>query len=99
VPYLNGYKIVLKIGNPLSVSYSGFTAKIKWAKKYDYNQYAAESYDAWQKSVQEKEVSFTDDLERGTWNKIELIVTPATAEQLGYVNLSLSTNTVRMYEK
>jgi len=99
VPYLNGYKLLLKIGNPLSVSYSGFKAKVRWAKSYDYKQYTTESYDAWQKSIQEKEISFTDVLERGTWNKIDLIVTPATAEQLGFVSLSISTDTVRMYEK
>ena len=92
-------KIPLKIGNPLSVSFSGFKVKIKWAKAYDYKQYEAESYGEWQKSIQEKEISFTDMLEKGTWNKIELILNPATADQLGWVNVTLNTNTVRMYEK
>ena len=98
-PYLNGYKVTLKIGNPLSVSFSGFKATVKWGKTYDYKQYTSESYDAWQKALQEKQISFADVLERGTWNKVELVLAPATAEQLGYVNVSLSTNTVRMYEK
>lgn len=99
VPYLNGYKIPLKIGNPLSVAFSGFKAKVRWAKAYDYKQYTPESYEAWQKSIQEKEILFTDVVEKGTWNKVEMILSPATAEQLGFVTLSLSTNTVRMYEK
>jgi len=94
VPYLNGYKILLKIGNPLSVSYSGFTATIKWAKRYDNNQFTNDSYAEWQKSVQEKEISFPDVLEKGTWKKIELIVAPTTAEQLGYLKLSINTKTV-----
>jgi hypothetical protein len=94
VPYLNGYKILLKIGNPLTVSYSGFTAKIKWAKYYDTNQFSNDSYAAWQKSIQQKDISFPDVLEKGTWKKIELIVAPATAEQLGYLKLSINTKTV-----
>jgi len=99
VPYLNGYKILLKIGNPLSVSYSGFTAKIKWAKYYDSNQFTPDSYAAWQKSIQQKETSFPDVLEKGTWKKIELIVAPATAEQIGYLKLSINTKTVTVDAK
>jgi Protein of unknown function (DUF3251) len=99
VPYLNGYKLLLTIGNPLSASYAGFKAKVKWAKVYDYKQYSPASYEEWQKGVQEKEVPFTDVLESGSWNKIALIVTPATAEQLGYVTLSLTTNAVKLYGK
>jgi len=99
VPYLNGYTIRLNIGNPTSAGYAGFKAKISWAKAYDFTKYTKESYDEWQKSTQEKEISFTDVLEAGTWTPIELIVTPATAEQLGYVTLSLSTDTVRLRQK
>jgi hypothetical protein len=99
VPYLNGYKIVLKIANPLAVSYSGFTAKIKWAKYYDANQFTPDSYAAWQKSIQQKEASFPDILEKGTSKKIELIVAPATAEQIGYLKLSVNTKTVTMDAK
>jgi hypothetical protein len=94
VPYLNGYKISVKIENPLSVSYSGLSAKIKWAKYYDSNQFTPDSYAEWQKSIQQKETSFPDVLEKGTWKKIELIVAPATAEQLGYLKLSINTKTV-----
>ena len=99
VPYLNGYKIPLKIANPLSVSYSGFTAKIRWAKRYDTNQFTNDSYAAWQKSIREKEMSFPDVLEKGTSKKVELIVVPATAEELGYLKLSVNTKKVIMDTK
>jgi hypothetical protein len=99
VPYLNGYKILLKIANPLSVSYSGFKAKIKWAKYYDSNQFTPDSYAEWQKSVQQKETSFPDVLEKGASKKIEVIVAPATAEQLGYLKLSINTKTVTIDAK
>lgn len=94
VPYSNGYKISLKIANPLSVTYSGFAAKIKWAKRYDANQFTNDSWAAWQRSIQQKETSFTDVLEKGTAKKIELIVAPATADQIGYLKLSINTKAV-----
>ncbi|HLX84401.1 MAG TPA: DUF3251 domain-containing protein [Terriglobales bacterium] len=96
-PYLDGYKVGLSIGNPLSASFAGFTAKVKWGKKYDYTKYTSESFDEWQKGIQEKEVSFSNILQSGSWNKVELVLTPATAPQLGYVTLSITTNTVRLH--
>ena len=93
VPYQNGFKISLKVANPLSVSYSGLTAKIRWAKRYDTNQFTPDSYAAWQKSIREKNVSLPDVLEKGTSKKIELTVAPATAEEIGYVKLSINTKT------
>ncbi|MGA8271258.1 MAG: hypothetical protein WB919_06825, partial [Candidatus Sulfotelmatobacter sp.] len=97
--YQNGYKIPLKIANPLSVSYSGFTTKIKWATRYDTNQFTNDSYAAWQKSIQEKNTSYPDVLEKGASKKIELIVAPATAEQIGYLKLSINTKTVTVDAK
>jgi hypothetical protein len=99
LPYQNGFKIPIKIVNPLGVSYSGVTAKIKWATRYDTNQFTNDSYAAWQKSIQEKQASFPDVLEKGVAKKIELIVAPATAEQLGYLKLSIDTKTVTVDAK
>lgn len=96
VPYLTGYKLTLKIGNPSYASYSGFTAKVKWGKLY---KSGSESYADWDKALQEREVPFTDSLERGTWNTVDLIITPASAEQLEYLELSITTSTVELYEK
>lgn len=99
VPYLTGYKLSVKIANPLSLSYSGFTAKIKYAKSYDTNQFTLDSYAAWQKSIREKDIAMPDVLEKGTVKNIELIVAPMTAEQLGYVKLSIDTKTVTVDAK
>jgi hypothetical protein len=99
VPYQNGYKLSLKIANPLSVSYSGFSAKIRWAKAYDSNQFTNDSWAAWQKSVKQKETPFPDVLEKGASKQIELIVAPATAEEIGYLKLSINTKTVTIDTK
>jgi len=96
-PYLNGYKVKLKLGNPMYVDYSGFTAKIRWAKSYDFAHYTDASYKEWNSSVQEKEIPSTDVLHGGSWNSVELILTPATAEQLEFVNLSITASTLALF--
>ena len=44
------------------------------------------SFDEWTKSAQEKETSLTAVLDAGRWNNVELILAPATTEQLGVVD-------------
>jgi len=41
VPFLDGYKVVLNVGNPLEVTYSGFTLDVKWGPRYDYSKFSA----------------------------------------------------------
>jgi hypothetical protein len=99
VPYLNGYKLNLNIGNPSYASYSGAKVKVKWGKTYDAPKYTDKSFDEWQKSIQEKEITLTNVLDAGSWNTVEIILIPATTEQLGFVTLSMSTDTVRLIVK
>ena len=96
VPYLNGYKIRLKIGNPSAAAYSGVKLMVKWSTAYDSAKYTEASYNEWKKGLQEKEMSLVDTLEAGRWNSVELILAPATTEQLGVVTLSMSTDTLSL---
>jgi hypothetical protein len=98
-PYLTGYKLHLNIGNPLLVTYPGFKAKVKWSKAYDYSKFTSPSFEEWKKSVQEKEFDLPNSLSSGNWNPVELVLAPATPEQLGDVELSITTNIVRLYTK
>jgi hypothetical protein len=94
LPYLNGYKIQLKVGNPSYATYADYKLKIRWSKPYDWAKYTQASYDEWNKAVQEKEISFPGSLEPGTWNNVEVILAPVAADQLGYLMLSMETSTV-----
>ena len=95
-PYLNGYKITLNIGNPSVATYRGFTLHAKWSTAYDFSHYSAESYDKWSKSIQQKDISYTDALVSGVWNKVEVILAPVSRDGLGYLEISLDTNTVSL---
>lgn len=96
-PCLDGYKLILNIGNPSLVIYKGFTLTVKWGKKFnDKLPRQGKEYDEWEKSLQEKEMSFTEELKPGYWNRIELIISPAKLEQLGYLELSMDTNSLSL---
>jgi hypothetical protein len=97
VPYLNGYKIHLSIGNPSYATYKNYTLKVRWSKAYDWGKYTQTSYDEWNKRIQEKEISFPDSLEAGAWNGVDLILAPVNADQLEYLMLSMSTSTVSLH--
>ena len=96
ISYLDGYKIRLNIGNPSAAKYDGFKLKVKWSKGYDYSNFKTASYLRWQKAIREKEVSFTETLQPGIWNRVEMILSPAAADELGYLEVSLDTDTVSL---
>lgn len=95
--YLDGYKISLKIGNPSSAQYNGFKLKAKWNHTYNWDKYTAESYSKWDKATREKETSFIDSLNAGTWNKVDLILPATAADELGYFIVSMETDTIVLY--
>lgn len=95
VPYLDGYKVHLNIGNPSAARYTGFKLKMKWAKHLP-GDAGWDSYLEWLKAIKEKEVSFTEPLMPGTWNKIEVILSPASADELGYFDVSVETDIIEL---
>lgn len=94
-PYLDGYRIILNIGNPSYAAYKGFKLTANWNTVYkdglDFNQ--------WIKTERTKEVSFTESLEPGQWNRIELLLPATTGEQLGFFALSMDTSTISLRRK
>lgn len=82
-PYLDGYKLFLNIGNPSSVTYSGFALHVTWG---------------WG-DQQEKDFSFTQDLGPASWNKVELVIAPAKTEDLKLLSVSMTTDRVLLYTR
>lgn len=99
LPYLNGYKIRLSVGNPSNATYKDYKLTVKWNKAYDWGKYSQASYEEWNKAVQEKEISFPDSLQPGAWNSVDLILAPVSPDQLGYLTLSMSTSTLSLHTR
>lgn len=90
VQYLDGYKVVLNIGNPYAADFIGYKLKTRWGLRLE------KSLDKWEKSIREKETSFTEALLSGVWNRVEIILPATTADQLGFLEISLVTNLISL---
>ena len=101
-PYLDGVKVNLQIGNIQFASYSGFSLKISYGKrypKYDEKETSEEKRnkrEIYSKSKREKEESFTKVLRPATWNSVIVFLPDIKPTEFGYMNVSMVTNIVRM---
>ena len=100
-PYLDGQRVTLHIGNPLSVTYSGFKIKATWSTRMPKFNAAdksfAEKQKAWAVAKQQKEIALTQDLRPGAWNTVSFVVAPAKAEEFGYLEIGIETNQVKLF--
>jgi len=94
--YLDGYRVTLEIGNPSSATYRGFKLKVKWNAKYDWTKFTNDSYEKWHAAIKEKEISFTDILIPAKWNRVDLLLSSTSADQLGYFQISMQTDTISL---
>ena len=99
-PYLDGQKLTLNVGNPFLMTFSGFTLRVRYGPRPPATPpTAAEaliSQPAWEATLKTKDVPFTETLAPGTWTKVELALSPAKAEDLGYVDFKILTNQVSL---
>lgn len=95
-PFLDGYKLTLKIGNIQSIGYRGYTLKTSWGMKWDSS--GKQDYQQWRASLKTKEFKLTEHLAPGTWNRVELALAPAKAAEIGYVEIQMATDVVSMVQ-
>ncbi len=88
-PYLDGYVVTLHIGNPTSATYTGFTLHAQWGGVF------ATPSDT---MTQQRDIAFPNTLRPAAWNRVEVILTPATAEQMKSVFLSMETSQISLYK-
>lgn len=111
-PYLDGYKVKLRIGNPSLVKYSDFELVVTWGKrepnffemertkesKEDTEVYAEykTAHQDWEKSLRTKTCAFVQELKPGTWNKVSFDLAPAKAEEVAYIMITMQTKTISL---
>lgn len=91
-PFLDGYKIAMKIGNIQSIGYRGYTIKATWGSKWERDK----DYQKWKSSLKTKEVRMTEQLVPGAWNRMELTLAPAKAADIGHLEIEMVTDVVVM---
>ena len=85
-PYLDGYKVQLKVGNPLSVTFNGFVVRARWGPRYEKGQ----DYAAGQAATQEKNTSRVEKLIPGSFASVDIILPSTVAKNVGFLSVGIS---------
>lgn len=94
--YLNGYKVIISIGNISSAPFKGFELTMTWATA-EPSVANFEVWRRWYETRKTKTERYTQELVPGSWNQVEMILLPARSDELGHLRVSLETNTVSLY--
>lgn len=75
-PYLDGFTVYVRFGNPSSAGYSGVKGKVSWGRQFD----PAKDND--HNKLAEKEIDLNDTLGAGSWTLVKFKIAPAKAEDV-----------------
>jgi hypothetical protein len=90
-PYLDGVRVALKIGNPLSASFVGFVVSARWEKRRDFR--TTEGYKIWEKSFHTwMEKTFTDTLGAGSWTRVQMVLPNTPPAEFGSLQVKIETH-------
>lgn len=84
--YADGYKAIFNIGNPNYLIFNGIKVTVSWGTPYNTTM----NYGEWLKSLSTNTVEINKPLFPGMWNNIEVVLSPATPEQTGYIGVSIA---------
>ena len=106
--HADGVRLHKRIENLSSALAAGCELRLKWGTRspsLDDPQWKgrfaqwSEARDAWKQGLRERTVSIPDDLGLGVWTRITAALPDTKPEELGYLELSIDVQTVRMYTK
>lgn len=92
--YADGYKVSFFIGNPNVVNIKDLKLNIKYGKSF----VEGGNFKKWQDSLKSQIVTVDKVLLPGVWNKITIVLSPATASETGFISLSASVDGIYMSE-
>lgn len=93
-PYLDGYKVHLSIGNPYFVTYSDFKLIASWGPPLTNGA----EFTKWSAAQKNKTNEVTTPLYPGAWNAVELILAPATADELRNAQVAIELDKINLRE-
>lgn len=81
--FADGHKVTINIGNPNFAIFPDVNLKVRYNKS-DKN---ISNWIEWWDTVQSTEHKIKENLNPGTWNKVEIILSPSTEEQTGWIEI------------
>ncbi len=76
-------RVVLKVGNPSSITFKGFGLRARWGEKL-----ASGTQEEWAESLREGAFRFEESLRPGAWTTLVLVLKPAPTN-LGYLEVEI----------
>lgn len=89
-PYLDGFTVSMRIGNPTSANFSGMEATVKWGRKFDAQK--GEDFN----KISEKKITLKDFMPAGAWTTVKFNVGPATADGVRRIGFAPVFNSLQL---
>ena len=90
-PYLDGYKVKLRIGNMTNASFNGAKLSLGWGPPFDTNK-----PEEWANSQKTKEMTLTTKLLSGAFTDVEVTLTPAKPEDIKTFTVGFELNQLEL---
>lgn len=84
-PFANGVKIHMRIGNPQAMTYAGLDFKAEWINATPQGE-----------QTHNKDLSITNKILPNSWNKAEIVLSPAKVDEIKEVQLLVIANAVEL---
>lgn len=81
-PYLDGFKVKLRIGNLTSANFNGAKIAVSWGGAKDIFEQIVNDVEGGSKNRKKKEVSVTNQFPSGAFTDLEVVLTPAKPEEI-----------------
>lgn len=72
------------------MTFNGVKVQVQWGEAYTKDK----NPNDWINSLKSEEIEINKPLLPGVWNKVTVVLSPATANETGFISLSLVTNRV-----
>jgi len=91
-PYLDGFKVKLRIGNLTNANFNGAKLNIAWGPPFDEKNVAE-----WSKNQKQKEIELTTRFLSGAFTDVEIALTPAKAEEIKSFTVGIELNQLTLH--
>lgn len=91
-PFGDGYKVTLRVGNPHFVTLNGVKLTVRYGPRMPQAAGSGPqrvAWDEWQHSVREKSVDLNNVLLPAAWNRVDVVLAPAKAEEVGFIGVKM----------
>ena len=86
-PYLDGFKVKLRIGNLTNANFNGAKLNVVWGPPFD-----EKNIEEWNKNQRKKEIDLTTRFLSGVFTDVEIALTPAKAEDIKSFTVGIELN-------